>query len=114
MAQVTVSHTLPKKALVTRASARVLADALRAASATGDHEIVVDFSGVEAVTPSFVDELYRLIDELRQSKPGKVSRLKLTNIPTRLSAGFAAIGRSHGTAIAEPAPNVWTSTWGQP
>ncbi|MBI2965187.1 MAG: STAS-like domain-containing protein [Chloroflexi bacterium] len=101
-----------KRALVTRASARRLWEPLVEVAKKAGDEFVVDFEGVEAITPSFVDELIGLISRLRSESKLAIRRVRFENVPTRLSTGFAAIGRGRGAELAEMGPNVWSTAWG--
>ncbi len=96
-----------KKVLVTRESARSLASALSDALASADGDVTLDFSGIEGITPSFVDEILSLLEALEREEHKSV-RVVFVNPPTRLSAKFAALASSHGTAISEPQQGVWT------
>lgn len=109
MASVKIYDLIPKRALVTRESARLVTDSLAAAIADRASEIILDFSGVEAVTPSFVDELITVLGEA--AGPEKTNyRIVFLNPPTRLSEKFLAIGRGHGVRISEAELGKWTIT----
>lgn len=87
-----VFELIPNRMLVTRQSARSIAPALAQAIARGEHKIVLDFAGVDGVTPSFLDEiLHMLKDFLEDTPPGELEVL-IASPPTRLSTKFAAVG----------------------
>lgn len=73
-----------------RPSAEQMRARIEQAVAAGEH-VVVDFDGVEAVSPSFADELFAKLpaDVLRDG------HLELTNVPAELSAliDFVVSGR---------------------
>ena len=111
MAILRVHDLFPKRALVTRDSGRTIAKAFAEGFGSGDTEATIDFAGIEAVTPSFVDEMLGvLLGEqcLRQSAP---VRLVFANVPTRLSAKFAAIGRARAVRIEEEREGTWVISW---
>jgi hypothetical protein len=102
-----------KRALVTRQTARAVGVALTTAlPREAGGEVVLDFSGVEAVTPSFVDEALGSIEEMLRSSDGNQLRLVFVNLPTRLSAKFAAVGRARGLDISESDSGAWIITRG--
>lgn len=109
MPHVKVHEHIPKRALITRDSARLIKQAINEQLADQPHELTVDFAGIEAVTPSFVDELITVlgeVDALRRTG----SRIVFQNLPTRLSEKFHAIGRGHGLRMVESAGDTWTIT----
>ncbi len=106
MGSLNVFELTGKRALVTRASAAEIGSALNEASTDG--EIIVDFAGVDAVTPSFVDEILAVVEELvRDRDAGGVSFL---HIPTRLSEKFVAVGRAHQLSVTESEDGTWAIT----
>lgn len=106
MATIGVYDRTRKRALITRDSARALAQFLRE-QAAGDREITLDFADVEAVTPSFVDEILTILQEFL-GEAGKADlKIMFVNTPTRLSKKFAAVGRAHGLRITESPDGLW-------
>jgi hypothetical protein len=97
------------RALVTRESARSLENSLRPLLGGAESELVLDFRGVDAVTPSFVDELLLVIQQLMTaaSTPAEL-RITFLNPPTRLSAKFASIARAHEVEVTESADGSWS------
>jgi hypothetical protein len=95
-----------RKALVTRESAHAIKSAISSALEEAN-EIALDFSEIDAVTPSFIDELVGSIDTAVGRARGQDARLVFLNVPTRLSAKFAAIGRAHRAEMFEPASGEW-------
>lgn len=97
---------------MTRESARLIHDALSAANIATAGEVALDFWGIEAVTPSFVDEVLAVIENtLRDTERSKV-RIHFLNSPTRLSAKFSAVARARGVQISESENGSWTITAG--
>jgi hypothetical protein len=70
-------------------------------------DIILDFEGVEAVSPSFVDETVAVVEEFLQSIESSGSRILFVHPPTRLSAKFQAIARGHDLVIAELDDGAW-------
>ena len=106
--KIQIHDLLKRRAVITRHSARAIGEALRSALEGAKGELIVDFAGVEAVTPSFVDELLSVIEEVTATESRIAVRLLFVNLPTRLSAKFAAIGRARGVEIREAQPGSWT------
>jgi hypothetical protein len=104
---VSIFEKVQRKALVTRESARRIEQALVEALSRQPKEIAIDFSGIEAVTPSFVDEILTVLDELAARTQHSPLRIVFLNPPTRLSDKFAAIGRGHKVEIRESGLNAW-------
>jgi hypothetical protein len=108
MTSIRIFDLIGKKALVTRDSANVLREFLR----THIHENVVklDFDGIDAVTPSFVDEVLAVIDETFRTRGHSEFRVQFLNPPTRLSSKFLAIGKGRGLDVQEAEDHSWTLT----
>ena len=88
--------------------------AIVTAKHSGTTEVSLDFSGVDAVTPSFVDELLGTIEAIFRGAEASDFRLLLLNPPTRLSSKFSAIGRARGLSIVESATSSWVVTANPP
>ncbi|MBI3954290.1 MAG: STAS-like domain-containing protein [Chloroflexi bacterium] len=105
MSAVKVYDLLGRRVLVTRESAKAIGPALRQALSEDQQEVALDFSGVDGVTPSFLDEVVAIIEALL----GEAVRMRviLLNPPTRLSLKFQAVGRAHGVLIRELDNGNW-------
>lgn len=95
---------LHRKVLVTRESARSLESQIKGSEVRdGVLDVVLDFAGIEAVTPSFVDEILGVIIETSEpngaTSPGV--RVTFTHPPTQLSSKFLAIARARGVTLEE-------------
>ena len=102
---------MQRRVLVTRDSARQLGLALeRLSPAAEDDSITLDFEGIEAMTPSFVDELLGVIDHVIANPGRQPHRLVLSHAPTRLSEKFIAIARARNVNIAEVGEDSWSIT----
>jgi hypothetical protein len=112
METVSVYGLIQRRALVTRESARMIQDVLADALKRSPGEVALDFRGVEAVTPSFVDEVLTVLAELLSGTGGAKLRVLFLNSPTRLSEKFAAVGRGHHLKMAESEQGAWTITDG--
>ena len=99
-----------KRVLVTRQSARDIAPDIDDALATGEGAIVLDFSNVEGMTPSFMDETICVIEERSEARNAAGFSIVMEKPPTRLSSKYAAIGRAHGLEMREDATGAWTIT----
>ncbi len=112
MKEIKVYDLLQRRALITRESAHVI-EKVMIPSIADQGEVLLDFSGVDAVTPSFVDEILGIVSKAVNESPERQIRVVFLNSPTRLSAKFAAVGRGHGAHIVESDSGVWEITIGQ-
>lgn len=107
MALVRVSDlTGQRRLLVTRESARLIGESLCSAVSPEDRELVLDFAGVEGLTPSFLDELLGVVGDL-QAAADLALEIVLVHPPTRLSSKFAAVGRGRGYLVTEVGGDQW-------
>lgn len=109
MQSVKIAELLKRKILVTRESAGVLRKQIESAIKT-ESEVILDFTGIEAVTPSFVDEILGMIDDARIAAVRREARATFRRTPTSLSEKFVAIGRRHGARISQPNADTWEIT----
>lgn len=98
-----------KRVLVTRQSARSIASDIEDALGGGG-KIVLDFTDVAGVTPSFMDETLSVIEERSKAQNGAALSIIIENSPTKLSSKFAAIGRAHGLDMREIDEKTWIIT----
>ncbi len=107
---------LKDKILVSRESAHLLEDALRAMMADAGTDgnaadgisIAVDFDGVAGIAPSFLDELLSVFESLIGAETGAHERcLVVVNPPTRLSLKFEAVARGHGMSVRALPDGSW-------
>jgi len=108
MAVVTVYELIPRRALVTRESAHVIARAIAEAGSGNSDTLVLDFAGIQAVTPSFVDEILDICAKTLSKRSAGGALLAVVNPPTRLSSKFTAIARGRGMTILESSDGTWT------
>lgn len=99
-----------KRVLVTRQSARSIASDIENALSGGAGKIVLDFTDVAGVTPSFMDETLSVIEERAKAQNGAALSIIVENSPTKLSSKFAAIGRAHGLDMREGDGATWIIT----
>ena len=105
---VKVVDLLKKRVLVTRESARAIEPELRAALREGSGSVELDFTEVEGMTPSFLDETIAILsDTLRESRARESLRIVLKNPPTRISSKFVAVGRSYNLSVAADDQGAW-------
>lgn len=105
-----VFELIPRKVLVARSSAREIATAVETALSEADGTIELDFSGIEAVSPSFVDEILAMVQEILDRTNVELDQILVSRPPTRLSSKFEALGRGRSLHIAEGADSVWVLT----
>lgn len=109
MHTIRICDILPEKVLVSRESARLLDQPVRAAlaavnDALAGESVALDFAEVGGVAPSFLDELIRVLETALGQENGTTPlRIIILNPPTRLSSKFEAVARGHALrAIAQP------------
>jgi STAS-like domain of unknown function (DUF4325) len=106
MRTIEVFQLLQRKILVTRESASAVREAIES-SITSEGEVTLDFSGIDAMTPSFVDEILGIIDDARAKSLRREVRVLFSHAPTPLSAKYLAIGKRHGAMISQSASDAW-------
>ncbi len=109
MQSVKIAHLLKRKILVTRESAAILRKQIESAI-RAESEVILDFEGIEAVTPSFVDEILGMIDDARTAAVQNRARATFRHTPTTLSEKFLAIGRRHSARISQSNADTWEIT----
>jgi hypothetical protein len=109
MHSVEVFKHLQRKILVTRESAAALRPEIEASIRT-DGQVVLDFAGIDAVTPSFVDEILGIIDDARGDSSTRELRAIFRHPPTSLSEKFLAIGKRHGARMSQSGTDGWEIT----
>jgi len=100
-----VFDLLGKRALITRESAGVVGHEL--GGAVNENEVVLDFVGVEAVTPSFIDELLGIVLRVLRKRGRGGFRVVFFNPPMRLSSKFGAVARARQLEITESDDGSW-------
>jgi len=108
MAVVRIHQLIPMRVLVTRKSAHNIADAISTAGMEKGETVVLDFAGIEAVTPSFVDEVLGICEAALSHRADAGVVIAIVNPPTRLSSKFSAVARGRGMTILESADGGWT------
>ena len=108
MCTIEVFQLLQRKVLVTRESASVVRGAIDS-SIRANGEVILDFAGIDAMTPSFVDEILGLIDDARAASDRREVRVVFMNTPTPLSTKFLAIGKRHGATMSQSG-SAWEIT----
>ena len=95
-----------RRVLVTRSSARSIEQRLATALRRSPGAITLDFTGIQGIAPSFLDEVLSIVDE-HVDKDQAPLVVTVVNPPTRLSSKFTAVGKTHGLSIEERGDNVW-------
>lgn len=90
-----VNDILRRRALGARSSARELQGIL-AEEARDTETLVIDFDGIGAIAPSFVDEILTMVAEMRT--PG-LRRVVFANAPMRHSLKFSMLADAHSQDI---------------
>lgn len=101
-----VRGLLNLRAVVSRPIARTLGEHLASKIGPGAEQIVLDFSGVVAVSPSFLDELFGVFEEVLENLDRQVQILMI-NTPDLISLKIALITRGHNLAVTEEGPSTW-------
>lgn len=107
MQTIHVFDLIPRKVLVARRTAHEIASAIEATLGEAVGAIELDFSGIEGVTPSFVDEVLGVIQGIIERTNVKLDRIVVSHPPTRLSSKFEAIGRGRNLQISEDEDGTW-------
>ena len=111
-----VHDLLKDRVLVSRESARLLEQPLAllmkeakdGGSVPDDGEVIVDFTGVEGMAPSFLDELFTIFESLVSAEGAKGSRrLRVAKPPARLSSKFEAVARGHALSVVTLPDGAW-------
>lgn len=110
MRTIYISHSLRKRVLVTRESAHALHAELQSVLEGSGGHLELDFTGVEGVTPSFMDELLQVVRQVVDEAAWRSLAIRLTNPPTRLSSKFEAVGRGHGLVVTQSDGGDWLLT----
>ncbi len=92
---VKVKERLPHRAVIVRVLARELGEEL-AREAAVDSPLVIDFDGIDGVSPAFVDEILTMLDEADAPGP---ERLVFANLPTKLSMKYTVLAGAHSKEI---------------
>lgn len=101
MESLKIRDVLGKSVLVTRESARSMERELVAAFDAGRGRVQLDFSGVEGLTPSFLDEMLAVLAGLVSADEEGEILIRIVNPPTRLTAKFEAVGRTYDLTVTE-------------
>ena len=108
-----IHDILPQRALITRGSADRLREVLAGASVGSGNRFILDFSKIDAVTPSFIDQMLLIIGQLMEDGALPEVDIEFINVPTRLSAKFSALAKAHGAQIiqvSESSGGAWLIT----
>ena len=110
MQRIYISHSLQKRLLLTRESAHALHDEVCSALREGDGWLLLDFAGVEGVSPSFLDELLQVVRQAAGEEAWPFLIIRLANPPTPLSSKFEAVGRGHKRVVRQSDEGDWMFT----
>lgn len=93
--------------LVTREAARSLESHIFGKLVGDSGRLILDFEGIEGLTPSFMDELLEVIENQLNDEMMMGLEVVVLNPPTRLSSKFAAVARGRGLSILETDDQSW-------
>ena len=96
-----------KSSLLTRATAEAIISDIGELQGCASTTIVIDLTGVIAITPSFLDQLVGGLKRLAAARATLPLSIRLLAMPTHASEKFAAVGRSHGLILQEQSPSDW-------
>ena len=99
---VPVYEITQSRALVTRARAIEFAECVRDERDVAP--LTLDFAGIQALAPSFFDEL---LGELSKRPNGPVRTVTIKNAPRRLANKDRRVARGRGAEITETADSEW-------
>ena len=94
-----------RRALVTRESTDVLRDAIAAATGNGTR-VALDLTGIDAITPSFIDQVLQVVEGCLTRESDRIEVLML-NPPSGLSSRLEAIARAHRSIATEDEEGNW-------
>ena len=103
---IAVHEVTNRKALVTRPVAVEIASHVVTAVESDESasSLTLDFTGVEALGPSFLDELLGRISELSGDR---VRTITFKSAPSRLSEKFKAVARGRNANITQIGESDW-------
>ena len=102
---VRVHPLFKRRALVTRASTDLLRDAIAEAAGNGNR-VALDLTGIDAITPSFIDQVLQIVEGCLGQESDRIEVLML-NPPSGLSSRLEAIGRAHHSVVTEDEKGNW-------
>lgn len=108
--ELNLQKLLNKRMLVTRQTARDIAPEVHEALLKGNGALVLDFSDVAGISPSFLSETILVVEDCAQKIGEPSFHVVMENPPTKLSRKFVAIGKAHGVDIREGEGKTWIIT----
>ena len=104
MKGVKVFDILHKPVLTSRQSARRIKHSL---SQQTHHPLCLDFSGTHGVSPSFIDEALRVVEECLGHSGHHDTTVIFAHPPATLSSSHHAIARAHGRTLVVTESGDW-------
>ena len=96
-----------KSSLLTRETADQILSKIEVAQVDSGSPIVVDFNGVLAVTPSFLDQFPGGLKLMVSARHSDSITMRFLQVPTHASTKFVAVGRSHKMMLQEQSDREW-------
>ena len=108
MAQVLdLYQTANKRVLSSRQTARAMTPMVSQSLSEGNGALTIDMARMTAITPSFFDELIRVIEDSAESRGHKSLAIHFTNTTDAQAAKFQTVCRAHGLSLEKAAPGHW-------
>lgn len=107
MKSVMIHDLLEMRILVSRETARSIEPKVAAAFSEADGEVFLDFTGVEGISPSFLDETLSVIEDCGLAVEQGHIQVVLKNTPALSSEKFAAVARGHDLQIITSEIGDW-------
>ena len=108
MAQVLdLYRTSNKRVLSSRQTARAMLPEVRQSISEGNGTLTIDMAHMTAITPSFFDELIRVIEDSVESRGHDDLAIHFTNTTDTQAAKFQTVCKSHGLSLAKATPGHW-------
>ena len=107
MSSLNVFETTGKRVLMLRETARTIAPELSNLIRGGDGTVTLDLSGINLITPSFLDEALKVTEECFTDSGLNFSSLIVAPIPTVLSSKYLSVAKAHGLSIREIESGDW-------
>ena len=107
MKSVMIRDFLDMRVLVSRETARSIEPKVAAALSEGNGEAILDFTGVEGISPSFLDETLSVIEDCGLAVGWEHFQVVLRNLPALSSDKFAAVARGHDLEINASEVGDW-------
>ena len=108
MAQVLdLYQTVNKRVLSSRQTARAMSPEVSRSISEGNGTLTIDMARMTTITPSFFDELIRVIEDSVESHGQNSLAVHFTNTTDTQAAKFQTVCRAHSLSLEKAAPGHW-------